>query len=58
MLIMTIGLLPDASPTPAGREPDAMKPASTALERHWIRVSWRSNWLVHPDRGADGAGVS
>jgi hypothetical protein len=54
MLIMTISLLPDASPTRAGRD----ETGSTALERHWIRVSWRSNWLAQPDHDADCAGVS
>jgi hypothetical protein len=36
-LIMTIGLLPDASRTPAGRLPDALKPGIHCVRTHWIR---------------------
>jgi len=37
MLIMKIGLLPDACRAPAGREPDAMKPGIHCVRTHWIR---------------------
>jgi hypothetical protein len=54
-LIMKIGPLPDACRTPAGRDETGLPVRSNALEPGFHGVPAGP---AHPDRAADGAGVT